>query len=346
LLTPDARFAPREREPLWAVRIDHRGLPIVNINPISERLHSPFADNDGDGLADVGTDGWFIDVEGTSLDGIVAFGEPNTGGLIPRDALGRAQYDGELVFDYVDLNQTAMAYLLRESNTFVSQEVFFDLVLPLDAVLPARTEMLDDDGRAYMGYPEDHPLMDLAWAVLDLGAYEGLDEVLEMVGVVLREHDGVFAELLLSFQVYDDLRSVYPEAELKPDSTLVDDILPPLAEIVADPGLVEDLLTVLTEEVTLVHEQSTTELLTYRAQNAIPSADDPYEACFATCADLPPGTVERVACITACPRDAILQEPVDRTAPPSAVNRSLLERTLALMREAEGIPMEVKVVRL
>ena len=345
LLSADERLAPQGVGAMWATRLDARGFPIVRINPRTGALYSPFVDRDGDGLADVSEDGWFVDFDGEALT-IQAFDEPGAPGLVTRDELGRATHDGALVFDYIDLNQTTMAYLLRESNTFVHQEVFFDLVLSLEAVLPERVEALDENGRAYMGYPEDHPMMDLAWAMLDLGAFDALDEVLGLTTVLLREHDGLLGEMLLSLQVYDDLRDTYPEAGLAEDNTLVDDMMPVIAEIAAEPGLLEELLEVLTEEVMLVHESATIEMLSTKADRAIPAADGPYESCFEDCAELTPGTVERVSCITACPRDEILKEPVDRAAPLSATNRSNLDRTLALLREAEGVPMDVAVIRL
>ncbi len=115
LLRAHPDFEVEGRAPLWVVRVDHRGLPLVRYSQTGT-LYSPFVDTDDDGLADANDGGQLVDIRGDVVD-TTPFGTPNESGLLVRDAIGRAiAPDGNgFVFDYVDLNETSSAFLLEQN---------------------------------------------------------------------------------------------------------------------------------------------------------------------------------------------------------------------------------------
>lgn len=349
LLRHHPDFEVADREPLWVARVDHRGLPIVRTSSRGA-LYSPFRDNDADGLADVNPSGQFIDARGDVVESR-PFGEPNASGLLVRDSLGRATApDGEgFVFEYVDLNQTAAAFLLDQNAELVRRDVVFDLVDALLAVLPARG-VLDDAYGSYDGYHrQDNVLVDLVYAALTALNFEGVDELLETNAVLLRDHQPVLAELLLAFEEFGEIIDADPDAELTDDHTLGDDVVAASWALIDSPGLVEALLTALEDPVTLNTEEASLDVLAFRsaAGAAAPAPGGRYDACFGVCDEAHGiGTQERYDCIRACPRDEVFGDLVDRAAGPGPGNRSHFERTLALFSDTAGAPYEMRVERL
>ncbi len=349
LLRQHADFDVADREPFWVVRVDHRGLPLVR-SSARGTLYSPFRDNDGDGLADTNPAGQFIDARGEVLEA-KPFGEPNSSGLLVRDAIGRAVApDGDgFAFDYVDLNKTSAAFLLDQNAELARRDVLFDLVDALLAVLPTRGALEDAEG-AYNGYPSaDNVLLDLVYAALSILNFPGVDELLETNAVLLRDHQPILAELLLSFDEFGDILDTYPDAELTDGNTLGDDLVVAAWEVVESPGLVAELLTALEQPITLNTEVASLDPLRFKSAPgaAAPAPGGPYDTCFQTCNDGHAiGSQGRFDCIRACPREEVFGTLVDREAAPGPSNRSHFERTMALFRDTAGAQYEMKVERL
>ncbi len=347
LLRTDRRFSAPGTSPMWAVRVDSRGMPLVSRNR-RDNLFSPFSDRNGDGLADINTEGRFVDFNGTPLDA-PAFGEPGEIGLLVRDGLGRAFVQDEgFVFEYIDLHQTSVGFLLRETPVFVEEDVPFDLLDSLKVLLPPRVTLVDPDtGDSYRGYPPDNPVLDTVYGALQLMDFAFLDELLDTVAVMLREHDNILAELLFSVEDLLDRVEGRTELELTEDNTLRDDLLEALEPIVMTPGLMEDLLVALQDPVVLRSADAMVQLLSYKADRAVPAPDGAYNRCFRTCErqhDL--ATEGRVDCVRACPSDEIFVERMDRSLPSGPGNRSHFERTLAMLRTVSGVEYQMHVVDL
>lgn len=332
--------------PLWVARVDHRGLPVVRRDGRGQ-LYAPFVDRDGDGLADADGAGHFVDFNGVSLGELAPFGAPGESGLLVRDAEGRAVSDGEAIFEYVDLNETTMAFLLLQSGEFAKRDVLFDLVKALDGVLPAPEARVDaETGVAYRGYGPDHPLMDLLYGLVNLLDFEAMDELLEAAGVLLEKHAPVLASLTLSLEEFGEVWDATPGASLRDDNTLVDDLVPVVAEIASTPGLVTSLLEASSDPVLLATGPANAELLRWRGAVSV-EPGGAYDRCFFECArQTDAGTLERASCVQACPRGELFSLPVDRAGLPTRENRSHFHRLLGLIHDTDGVIFEMQVTEL
>ncbi len=349
LLSADQRFAPEGGgRPLEVVKLDGRGLPQVR-SDARGRIYSPFADVDGDGLADVDEGGVFIDGAGRALS-VAPYGEPNASGLVLRDDRGRAVApDGDgFTFEYVNLHDTAASYLLQQNTRLVEEDVIFDLPDALQVVMPARQTLIDaDTGQPYQGYGANQPLMHLVYGLAQVLDQEGLDELLNTSSTLLGEHPEVIAEVLLALEEFGDLSDMHPGAELAEGNTLVDDLAPVLARISAEKGLLADVLRAMRDPVTLRSEPAIIDLLNHKGAPAVPRADGPYNRCFGDCEGITePGTRERIDCVRACPAGEIQLEAMDFGAPRSATNRSHFDRLLNMVRATNGVEFEMLVTSL
>lgn len=348
LFTEDPRFHEEGAQNLWAVKFDHRGQPVVTARSDGS-LQSPFVDRDGDGLADVDDQGRTVDFNGAPVS-VPPFGEANdNSGVVDRDWLGRAVAGDDPVFEYTDLSQSVLAFLLVGQGDMIeaNPEVLFDLGASLDLVLPERVSMVDEDGMAFMGYPASNLLLDLAYAALSMLAFPQLDEFFDVQAQLLREHGDVLAELVLSLNEFSDLVEANGDPELKPGNTLLDDLIPVLAAIASDRDLVVAILEAFDQPVTSITGLASLDLLDYKGKLAVPTAGGPYEVCFKTCNDnLSIGTLARAECLRACPSQEIFPQRVDRDQGPTLDNRSHFQRLVNLFADADDIAFEMVVTEL
>jgi len=219
-------------DPEWVVRLDARGLPRVAHDPATGGPTPPFADRDGDGLADADADGRLLDAQGRPVD-LPTFGPPNDPG---RDAAGRAiDGAGRPVYVYVDAKRTVLSLLLIVGGELLDREVHNRAHEVLEAGLgPVRP-----DGT----YGRDHPVADLAWGGLGLLRSDHAPQALRTAADVLRRDPDLAERLLVrvsrakalakqaAAQGAGGRRLSDPQVV-----RLIDDLLPILDDIFEQPG--------------------------------------------------------------------------------------------------------------
>ncbi|MDH5491473.1 MAG: hypothetical protein OEY14_05920, partial [Myxococcales bacterium] len=131
---------------------DSRGMAL----PLSTggALPAPFADVDGDGLADIDSLGRFVDASGAAIDAPSPFprlDEPPT----RRDPIGRALgADGAPLFAYHDVNTTLLAGVIREALPLLdpAAPALLDLGYGAPALLGPSAPALETFGAHALSY--------------------------------------------------------------------------------------------------------------------------------------------------------------------------------------------------
>ncbi|PKN59131.1 MAG: hypothetical protein CVU56_02055 [Deltaproteobacteria bacterium HGW-Deltaproteobacteria-14] len=220
---------------VFSARIDGRGAPVVRA--AAGAPPAPFVDGDGDGQVDVDEAGRPIDDLGVAVN-MPTFSGRGTAGE-ERDQLGRAIVDGSFVYDYFELRNTALAYLVRDTRTLLAQGVHFDLFTSFEALLGGRVSRDDADGQYTGFYVEDAPLLDLLHVVNELRRYPRLVPLIRALeqGVIAKEQ--LFRSLVLDLAKARDI--FQPAPSLTPGNTLFEDLHPTLASL-AKHGLFRSLI--------------------------------------------------------------------------------------------------------
>ncbi|MGE0710714.1 MAG: hypothetical protein AB7N76_11995 [Planctomycetota bacterium] len=171
--------------PEWVVRVDSRGLPRP-ARDASGALVPPFADQNGDGLADVDARDRFVDAAGKAFDR-PAFGQPGASGYDPS---GRALGGGALLYDYVDAKRTNLALFMQLGGELLRRDAHARgrqlLEGALGAPLPSG------------GYSPDGPAVDLVWALLSLLEPEVAGQMLRATSDVIRRDPDLAERLLVA----------------------------------------------------------------------------------------------------------------------------------------------------
>ncbi len=342
LLRPDPRFeVPDATRPLYVAIYDARGVPRVT----EDALRDLFMDADGDGRPDLSPQGDFMLRGGSTLSADIF----NEDGTLIRDAFGRAKTDSDsFAFEYADLNQTGLGFLIREYADLWAQDVTVDLLATFRTVMGEM--VIHEDARgAYFGFSKDNPIMDLVWGLVHALAYDGLPELMQDAMRFLDSSSSEVAGVVVALEQGAEIAGNYPDAELKPTQTILFDMIPVLHEISQDPALWRDFMNALGNPVTPRVGEAMVTLMSYRNTRAEPEIMGAYDTCFMDCkAQHNIGTNERFECIRACPNDAIFKEPMDFSAPESPENRSQLQAIWHLMWSLSGVPyaMEMDEIRL
>ena len=341
LLREDERFAVADAtRPLFVAIYDSRGFPLPN----SDVFNDLFQDNDADGLPDINDAGEFVLRSGETLPPS-AFDRAM--GPLQRDAFGRAQTeDDTFAFDYVDLNKTGLAFLIREYADLAERGVVTDLLATFRAIMGG-TVIHEDSRGPYRGFNPDNPLMDLSWGAVHALGYEQLPELLDDSAEFFDRASPDFAGVVVALEESVEIAEKYPDAELSQTQTILFDMIPTLHEIAKDPELWSAFMAALGDPVTPKVGDAMVTLISYKNTKARPVMGGPYDACFMECkADHQIGTVERFDCIRACPNDEIFQQPMDFSAPESPENRSQLQATWHLMWGLAGVPYAMSMDRI
>ena len=342
LTTVDPAFLSEGVEPLYAVRVDQRGRPAVYIDE-SGLMPLPFIDADGDGLADTDEYGALLTQNGRSVEPFGPAGESISG--LVRDEFGRL-YDGHrdcLALEYFDLNQTGLAYFLRDAGELMEAEVPFDLLRALRSLLGEPIELTDEKG-SYRAFPADGPLINLVKGTLTVLDNPEIPYLLEGVTQILREHPDELARTLYALERTLDILDLHEGVDIDDKIDLIDRLLPLIYEAAATPGLLEDLLIALEEPITQELAPISAGLLDRRNTRVTVIPGDTYDACFQSCdQSFEVGTYERMGCIQACPTQQVLGLAMDRSLPESRENMSLVQRIGALMWEAAGTEYSVSI---
>ncbi len=304
------------------VRRDHRGVAAVAMDATGNPI-APFVDADADGLADVDELGHFVDANGVPLATPAPFeppaGDPTAPNIF-RDPDGRAlaSPDGAPLYAYVDLDRTLLAALSRDAADLFDPDrgTALDLFRGASALMSTRprvpTTRHYESGESldYLGYDAtESPLLDMMHGYLSLLTYPDVQDVLDLLRTMLLDHEPETARLLESLLDAKDIASAFDDAHMDPRAPFADALVPVVRDILAVPGLAEDLMLAL-EDPALAHlDMRLRDYLLYSDRFTF-DADQNLVGSFAT--------------------------PVDRAAPDAGDNRSLLQRLMHLIADADG----------
>lgn len=282
---------------------DIRGM--AQVATVSGEVPPPFSDADGDGLADVDDMARFVDEDGRPIE-LPPFGESGA-----RDALDRALSapNGAPLYDYVDLERTMLAGLLRDTRTLVERGVVMKAVRTLDTILGDRTP----EG-TYAA--EDSPLLDLVHATAQTADLRELPDLLELLQILIEDHEATLGWILLELTAQLDVADAHPVA-LEPGSTFFNDIMSWIRKLLREPGLAEAVLDALEDPVFDRLPEATNLLMSHRKD-------------LITEADVANGTVFTLT--------------VDRTTADVPGNQSLQQRLLHLMYDTKGASYEPELI--
>jgi hypothetical protein len=251
---PSAPVTPDPQ--LDVVRRDHRG--VARIGRLADgQLPAPFADQDGDGLADLDEAGRFVDASGAPIAAPAPY-EPAPGEEATpwphRDELGRALAGagGPLLYEHLVLDGTLLAALARDSAGLLGPErgVLLDAMRGASLLMGERVDATQayasGETLAYRGFDTGSAaLLDMIYGYLQLLREPRGDEILALGDELLRDHERIVAELAEAAIAGSRLGDAYPEAALVPGSPLWDDLMDVVRRMAATPGLLEDLLIAL-----------------------------------------------------------------------------------------------------
>lgn len=220
--------------PVYSARIDGRGAPVVNRLP-NGQFPAPFVDVNGDGLVDVDAYSRPLDGNGQVIDMPTFAWQPKAGES--RDRLGRAIVDQTLVYDYFDLRQTMLAYMMRDGRKMVADGVHFDLFTAFDALLGGRVTRTDEDG-SYTGFfVEEAPLVDLVFVLNELREYDRLVPLIRAVEALIAQREPLFRQLFVDMA---KVRHIFRDAPtLEVGNALFEDLHPTLWRIAKAGGFRE-----------------------------------------------------------------------------------------------------------
>ena len=340
LLSPSPSYAPGVAyTPQMAIKLDRRGWP-----KLKNAVSAPFVDADGDGLADGNDVGFFTLSNGALVAPYESFGTLPDGMSFGAD--GRLTYQGAPVFDTFDLQQTPIAYLLREGDALLADETLDELLRATKALLGTPQKYFDDDG-VYEGFPRDSAVVQLMAAVLTTLDHDSVGPNFEAAIQVLRNDKDIVARLIHDLETLVDIVDETP-SNFSIDNDLIDRLLPEVRILADKPGFLSDLLMAIDEPIVAKIAPCLAELATRKKEFIKVAQDSAYEACFQTCAaTYPIGTFERMECIRACPIDDILgTDKADHSNPESLENRSLMQRVTHLMWETSETPYQVAIEQL
>ena len=291
---------------------DDRGLVL----PTGPRVAAPFVDLDADGYADVDLRGRFIDASGTILATPTPFallGETAT----RRDPAGRAlRADGSPLYAYLDVNQTLLGGITREASPWLHADtpVALDVAYGLPALLGPDSTRSEHFGAFTHTYPSydlsQSPLLDLTHAVGMTLAQPSTSDLLALLDTELRDHPEDVAASIDAGLLGDALGDAHPEAVLPADSEFWDDFLQVGQYIAQEPGMLEALLRAFADPRTARLGQIYAEMMRHR-----------------DIVDYDHSNMNRVL------TDQDWTDPVDRTRPDVAGNRSLFLRTVAIIHD-------------
>ncbi|MBK8169430.1 MAG: hypothetical protein IPK60_03685 [Sandaracinaceae bacterium] len=213
----------------WLVRRDERGIVLPSDG--AGGIGAPFVDTDSDGLADVDSLGLFVDASGQRLNVPAPFPINDEFG-IRRDAQGRALHsDDTPYYDYMDANRTLLAALMRESHGWFdpATPAALDLAdgIPLFLGPPAtQTEVFGNTSLQYEGYDTAHgPIFDLVHGTGSILYRPETDDMLAVVDELLRNHEDVVAPVIDSIWYAMERGDAYPNASIPRTSDFWDDMV-------------------------------------------------------------------------------------------------------------------------
>lgn len=344
LLDSDKAYAPQGLyTPLMAVALDWHGLPKIAPRH-GTSVYAPFVDEDGDGTADINDVGFFKLTNGTLVAPYEHFGAlPDAMSIGDHGAL---LYENTPVFETFDLQQTPLAYLLREGDALLADATLDQALRALQSLLGTPAVHHDDDG-SYTGFPEDSGVLQLLAAVLTTLDHESVGPNFEAVIELLTNHKNTVARIIYDLETIVDIYDETPN-HFSLNNDLLDRLLPEVRKLSETPGLLADLFEALDDPMSAEIAPILSELALRKKNFIVVDPNGAYEKCFQICDEkYDVGSFDRLHCIRACPTDEVLgKEFVDHTQPESLENRSLFQRTTHLMWETSETPYHVTAEKL
>lgn len=341
LLKPSPDYAPDlSYEPQTAVKLDARGWPLT-AEIGGSRVFAPFVDGDGDGLPDGNGNGFFVLNNGALAAPFESFGAlPDTVDFGGENGMMRV--GGTPAFETFDLQQTPIAYLVRESSALLEDDSLDKGLRSLKALLGDGLKAADENGD-YVGFSGTTPVAELMAAVLTTLDHDSVGPNFEAAIRLLNENRDVVARIVADAEKIADIIDETP-SNFTLRNDLIDRLLPELLKIAETPGLLADLFVALDDPMSAQIAPILAELAQRRKSFVSVDPAGSYESCFQACdSALEVGTFDRLNCIRACPRDEILGiEKVDHSAPESLENRSLMQRVTHLMWETSEVRYDVE----
>ena len=345
-LAQDPAFSVGEPGSMIAVAArDSRGF--AKVVTAGGKVPSPFVDLTGpkgapDGLADVDELGRFQTIGRDAPTPFRAFtevGVPSDADKgTPRDPEGRALAAGKPLYETIDVSSTYLASLTRDLVPLLdpdpkhAHETIMDLLAGLSVVAGQRNAGKDsvrtygDTQVAYRAFREDQsPLLDLVHAVGQLLADPTTDDTLALLQRLAKDKPQVLARLVGAGFRVKEIADGHPEAHIPADSTLWDEMFDVLVKMAQKPKLIEDVIRAFGDDRTLDLAKSgaayleTRDLLTYDRNNL---NGPPYNQSK--------GTVTPLA------------TPVDRSKADTGLNRSVFQRFLQTLHDANGLSICTK----
>lgn len=314
MFTSDPNFGTGSTH--YVILRDDRGIAL----PAGGVVGGPFADTDGDGLADVDSLGRFVDDTGALLDIPRPFALRGEG-AIPRDPGGRALTSSGLqIYEYLNADETMLAGVVREGVPWFRGDhpVILDLTHGLPALLGTQGPATHRYGMATLAYPgfdtTNSSAVDIVYALGSILALPSTEPLLHTTETLLRDHESDAAGVVASAHYLLDRSDLYPDAAFAQPNGFWDDMTDVAIGMAHRPGMLEAVIR---------------------------SFADPRSAQLG---DIYGGMMrnrDRVdydpANLNGAPLGLPLDEPVDRTMPDVDGNESLFERSIALIDGLNGV---------
>jgi hypothetical protein len=313
--------------PALLVRRDARGVAMP------ATLGPPFVDADGDQLADVDALGQLVAGAGQPLPS--PFPLSGVMDAVPRDEAGRALsgVGGPLLYATLDARRTALGALLSnmrpllETSSAQPRSMVMELLTGAPVLFGSRdgsklsTRSYPPTTVAYDAFhPEDAPALDLTHALAQLLGLPEADDSLVLLRRLVTEQPGEVARVVGAGFTLRNLGRAHPEAELAAHATFRDDLLDVMVKISREPGLLEDILRALGHPDTLGLANGFASYMQHRDRiNYDRTRLNGPPRNLTTGDGSPPRT------------------PVDRAQPDQGPNRSLLQRFLTIVHDANGV---------
>ncbi|WP_437669986.1 hypothetical protein [Sorangium sp. So ce131] len=365
-LAEDPRFAASDgAPPRPVVRRDRRGFALVA--RVADSLPAPFADEDGDGLADVDTFGRFVGTSGAPAEVDPPFAIPGVTALAEGvDPFAPLSPD---LYEYIDTSRTLAAAALRsvvplvDATRYVGEgdaepwktehEGLMYTLAGAYLLYGDREEATYDFARGAVEPPgtacagclpyrrfrgEDSPLADLAHALGQVLADRESDVLLVTLIDLLENHEADLARMMGSAlrirdvaREHDRLAAEGKEApaQIAEGAPLWDELAAVLGRIADQPGLVARLLEAFDAEALLTPRGGARHLGDAIATLATTRDQFAYdpENLNGPAINL---TVEP-------PAPADPRTPVDQKKPKIGDNRSAMERLIHLIHDTAGV---------
>ena len=349
LIAPDNRYRSGDRRDMYVALFNEAGGPAVRTE--DGEVVAPFVDSTGDGMADVDEEGRFVLEGGQVLEIAPLSQEPIDHPELSRDVFGRAQRGpGQYVFEYVDISDTALPFILRMAGELAEGDALYHLArVGRDLLGPA--EVGEDERGTYRSFSEEHPVVDLFDAIISGMSISELPEVMGLVERYLNRDVDTLAKL--SYTVGDAAEVIAEDdrVDIDPDVTLFYDVLDVLREIAADEALWADVMDALRDPIMERAGESMATMIRYADLEMNPEPGGAYDACFQQCRGSHQiGSDARFECIRDCPMDGLLSVPTDFDAAKSSTepsaNRSRFQRLFHLLWDTAGAPYTITVQEL